>query len=255
MNNEKISGIYEIRNNVNGKVYIGQSIDIHLRNNQEINKLNKGKFHNEHLQSAWNKYGKDNFIFNTIIYELNEDQLDEYEIAIIKFTKSYIKEYGYNKTFGGEGGSPTEETRKKLSEAVSGENNPNWGKHPSPETIEKISKSEKGKVGLKGKDNPMFGKTGLQHPKYGMEVSQETRKKLSEALTGRTFSQETIKKMSKAQQGEKGPNSKLIEKQVRMIKVLLRSDIKTLKQIGKLFNVHGSTISNIKCGIRWKYLN
>lgn len=53
-----------------------------------------------------------------------------------------------NKTDGGEGTSglvPSEETKRKQSESMKGENNPNYGKSPSEETRIKLSKSNKGK--------------------------------------------------------------------------------------------------------------
>ena len=54
-------GIYKIENKVNGKIYVGQSIDIDTRWYNHRNELNGNRHYNEHLQNAWNKYGEDNF--------------------------------------------------------------------------------------------------------------------------------------------------------------------------------------------------
>ena len=43
-------GIYKIENKVNGKVYIGQSIDINTRWYNHRKELNGNRHHNEHLQ-------------------------------------------------------------------------------------------------------------------------------------------------------------------------------------------------------------
>lgn len=43
-------GIYKIENKVNGKVYVGQSIDINTRWKCHISYLNSGIHHNKHLQ-------------------------------------------------------------------------------------------------------------------------------------------------------------------------------------------------------------
>jgi len=43
------------------------------------------------------------------------------------------------------GKKTSEETKQKLSEALSGKNNPNFGKHHSEVTKQKISESRKGK--------------------------------------------------------------------------------------------------------------
>lgn len=45
-------GIYKIENKVNGKVYIGQSIDIKIRWYNHRKELNGNRHHNEHLQNA-----------------------------------------------------------------------------------------------------------------------------------------------------------------------------------------------------------
>ena len=94
------------------------------------------------------------------------------------------------------------ETKEKLSKALSGannpmygktgENNPNFGKKRSPETLEKMSKA------LSGANNPMYGK----------KFTLETRKKMSKAQTGKKASPETRKKMSKAKSGENHPMSR-----------------------------------------------
>ena len=61
------SGIYQIVNTVNGKKYIGSSLDIPMRLSGHKCHLKKQVHHNKHLQNAWNKYGEENFIFNILI--------------------------------------------------------------------------------------------------------------------------------------------------------------------------------------------
>jgi hypothetical protein len=87
----------------------------------------------------------------------------------------------HNKTNGGDGTSgliKSDETRKKLSEANKGKNNPNYGKSFSEEHRRKISES------MKGKNNHMYGKKGENSPNYGKSPSIETRKKISEIKKG-----------------------------------------------------------------------
>ena len=71
------------------------------------------------------------------------------------------------------------ETRKKMSEAKNGENNPMFGKHHSAETHQKMSEAHKGK-----------------------HHSAETHQKMSEAHKGKPLSAETRKKLSEAQKGK-----------------------------------------------------
>ena len=73
----------------------------------------------------------------------------------------------------------------------------NTGKHLSDETKKKISEAEK------GKNAPMYGRTGENAPMYGKHHSEETRRKISEANKGHTFygkhqSDEAKRKISEA---------------------------------------------------------
>jgi group I intron endonuclease len=57
------SGIYVIQNLINHKVYIGSAINIKARWADHRKKLKDDVHFNAHLQSAWNKYGEENFTF------------------------------------------------------------------------------------------------------------------------------------------------------------------------------------------------
>ncbi len=61
--------IYGIKNNINGKYYIGQTINLRNRKGRHKYLLKNNKHHNLRLQNAWNKYGEKNFEF--IILEDN----------------------------------------------------------------------------------------------------------------------------------------------------------------------------------------
>lgn len=95
-------GIYKIENLVNGKVYIGQSVDIKKRWCEHKYELNNNIHPNIYLQNSWNKYGKENFNY-TILELCSLDNLNFKEVYWIDAYKSYDKNYGYNMTVGGDG--------------------------------------------------------------------------------------------------------------------------------------------------------
>ena len=94
----------------------------------------------------------------------------------------------HNRTDGGEGSSGvaiSEETRKKQSEAKSGENNPHYGKPRSVETKTKISKLNKGKLRSDEFRRRMSEvNTGKNHPLYGKSHLKQTKRKMSEKAKG-----------------------------------------------------------------------
>jgi group I intron endonuclease len=74
-----ISGIYQIRNLINGKIYIGSAINLKVRKYNHFYDLKNNKHHNIKLQRSYNKYGLDNFSFEILEYIENKSKLIERE--------------------------------------------------------------------------------------------------------------------------------------------------------------------------------
>lgn len=146
----KTSGIYQIKNTVNGKIYIGSSQDLLKRKRGHFNALYNGKHCNNFLQNAYNKYGKEFFLF-TVLEECEIDILIEREQIYLDRLQSYKQSNGYNIRSIAEsnrGWSPSEETRRRMGKAQKGNKNglgnKNWlGKKHSDETKKKMSRSNK----------------------------------------------------------------------------------------------------------------
>lgn len=88
--------IYIIKNKINNKVYIGQTIhtiETRFLNHKAASKIEDTKFYR-----AIRKYGFENFYIE-LIEEVSEELLDEREIYWIKNFDSYFN--GYNSTLGG----------------------------------------------------------------------------------------------------------------------------------------------------------
>lgn len=120
------SGIYQIRNLVNGKLYIGSAVNLYDRKSQHFSDLKYGK-HNDRFQNSYNFHGKDNFIFEVIEFVEDENKLIECEQYWMDRFEVYKRDKGYN--INPIAGRPpnTEETRKKMSKNhadVSGSKNP-----------------------------------------------------------------------------------------------------------------------------------
>lgn len=230
--------VYQIKNKLNGKIYIGSTVDKKRRWREHRNRLRQGRHNNSHLQKSWNKYGANNFKFSVLEKIKNRDKILEREQYYLDNKKP---EYNISKKARAfaEGLHHTEETKQKISEKMKGENNPMYGGGHAKEVRRKMSES------LKGKNNPMYGK----------EHTEETRQKISERRKGKTFSEEHKQKIGKASKGEKNVRAKLTKKKVKIIKYLLQGDSFTQTQIGKMFNVVHQTISRIKTGKAWEHVD
>ena len=97
--------IYKITNNINGKVYIGQTIrNIEIRWHEHLRhgfNSNSNEY-SRHLYNSMRKYGKENFNIELIEYCEN-DLIDDREMFWIKHYNSFDPDYGYNLTLGGDG--------------------------------------------------------------------------------------------------------------------------------------------------------
>lgn len=117
-----VIGIYKITNLINGKSYIGQSVDIYRRWKQE---KDESKNINSHgydypLMRAFRKYGIDNFEFE-ILEECNIESLNEKEIYWINFYNTFFD--GYNQTLGGD--TTSRQPKEKIIGVISDLSNTN----------------------------------------------------------------------------------------------------------------------------------
>lgn len=125
--------IYKATNLVNGKIYIGQTINtLEYRKNQHFREARCEKRKNIYFHNALNKYGEDNFAFEEIDSAKSQEELDKKERYWIKFYDSNNKNVGYNLDSGGRsGGIKSEETKRKIGETTKQK----WN---DPETAKKM---------------------------------------------------------------------------------------------------------------------
>ncbi len=130
-------GVYSITNLVNGKRYVGSSIDIEKRwrDHKRAMKLDSCKL--TKFVRAWRKYGEENFKFEILSLCPRKFRLF-WEGAYQRYYKTV--EEGYNCKYENGDGSwiVSEETKRKIGDS-------NKGKIKTAETREKLSKALKGK--------------------------------------------------------------------------------------------------------------
>lgn len=110
----KNCGIYCYRNIINGKKYIGQSVNLYLRRMQ----FGKGhRYSGKLFDNAVKKYGKENFQYS-ILTHCKPEELNYFEQFYISRLKTCDRRYGYNCTTGGDSQYfRTEEAKKNMSES------------------------------------------------------------------------------------------------------------------------------------------
>ena len=137
--------IYQIRNVVNGKIYIGSAVDSRVRFEKHRRHLRKGDHHCTNLQASWNKHGEDIFKFE--ILEIVDGDLLEAEQRWIDQYYGNGRCYNTARYAGApmRGRKHTEEAKKRMRGAQpKGEKHYRYGKSVSEETRKKIGDTQRG---------------------------------------------------------------------------------------------------------------
>jgi len=210
----KKGGVYQIRNLINGKVYIGSAKCFQVRASQHTSSLKENKHQNKHLQASFNKWGEDAFLFEVLEvidgdklqrttreqqylekwYEnweqcynfqrnpickqpkigKNVEQMRRKRISLANKNKKRSTEYSkklsermktqwknekykrkicefLTKNKPAKGYKHTQEHKQKMSQLMTGENNPNYGKSLTKQQRLIISNANKGNKNWLGK--------------------------------------------------------------------------------------------------------
>lgn len=191
--------IYKITNQVDNKIYVGQTRKINPRErfNQHCYLANHPEQEKGigYLHRAMQSYGIDNFIFETI-EEVSDDLLNEREIYWIQILNSYAPQ-GYNLTLGGDGTKgfsrpQTDEEKEKRKqsnkqyyidhpEAVEEQRRHTLKLWEDEEYRRKVTESnikfyKEHPDMFKGENNPMFGKKHTEEALEKIRNHAATRK-------------------------------------------------------------------------------
>ena len=180
--------IYLIRNTVNDKCYVGQTRFDAMKTRIPKHFSGNGS---KLLKRAIDKYGEDAFTIEILHDGIIPEFLDTLEIEAIAKYNTLVPN-GYNLTAGGEGGIPSEETLRKMSEVQK-------GRKCSAETRAKISEAHKGKK-LTAETCRRISESKKGKPRK--PHSEESCRRISEARKGKTLSEEACRKMSESRKGK-----------------------------------------------------
>jgi len=167
--------VYIYENVLNGKRYVGQTIQtLSRRWTKHIRDANHGSKY--HFHKAIALYGSDSFRLLGAIELGSKEDMDFYERLFIEKFECMNPERGYNNTVGGEGGTPSNEVRARMSISAR-------GRTYSEEVRNKISHTLKGRIPWN----------------KGKILSEETREKMRVSHTGRRIgwhhTEESIQKI------------------------------------------------------------
>ena len=136
MSNEPYGFIYLITNNINGKQYVGQTVQtIEKRFKRHCWKCTT-KIPRMPISHAIQKYGKENFSVQELRICFNQEELDEKEIYFSQLFNT-MSPNGYNLKVGRGPGHMSEELKKKIGDS-------NRGKKITEEQRKRLSEAHKG---------------------------------------------------------------------------------------------------------------
>lgn len=112
-------GVYQIKNLVNNKIYIGSTkVSFKGRLKEHLSQLRRGIHSNLYIQEDWDQFGEDNFEFSII--EVLEDggKIFDREQYYIDNTRCLDRQFGYNIDPEVHRIFRSEETNEKISKTL-----------------------------------------------------------------------------------------------------------------------------------------
>ena len=197
-NEQPLYVIYMVTNSVNGKSYIGKTVQgLKDRWDNHLSKARRGVGY--YFHKAIRKYGEDCWDIKImyVSFEKDDKHLFEVEEQLVAEYDTFHK--GYNSCPGGRG-------------TGSGKDHPRWGMRHTPKTLSILSAIHKGNQYWLGKKHTEESKVKMSASNTGRVISKSTKDKLSLANSGennpmfgkpgtnlgKTFSKKTRNRMSKA---------------------------------------------------------
>lgn len=108
----KISGIYALISTLDGRAYIGSSIDIYSRFKEHVRMLDSGKHHSTKLQMHWKRLAREGGQLELfILEECKLEDMPKIELAYIRVYDSVKR--GFNCTYDTRRAKPKKKPRDR----------------------------------------------------------------------------------------------------------------------------------------------
>ena len=227
----------------NGKSYIG----ITGRRVEERWAQGNGYRNNTYFSKAIKKYGWENFEHEILLEGLTKEEAELAERLFIGYWDLTNRDKGYNIEHGGNAvGKVSNETKKKISDALQGENGYWYGQKFSDIHRKRLSDSHRGKPSAR----------------RGIKMSEEQKKKISQSLKGEKNSRYKIPRTDDEKYKIMMGNPR--RKEVAMLDANKNDIIKVFNSMGEASRKMHISQGNIwlccnnkrrtASGYKWKYL-
>lgn len=203
----KHSGIYIIENIITKDAYIGQAINMKQRIIDHRSRLHRNKHNYSNgnptiLQSAWNKYGEENFRFSVLEYCDTSELNNKEKFYINKYQSNRCKSgHGYNMNDGGAGQKKMPKCSNKGKKLI---NNGIEQKYVAIDELDDYLNNGyvlgsmyhyQNQNPLKGIKHPHYGKKWTEEHRKNVEETYKNRKNFTSPLLGQKWSKERKEKM------------------------------------------------------------
>ena len=193
--------VYQIRNLVNGKRYVGSTTQPRNRFYLHRSQLGRGKHHAKHLQRAWDKYGGASFAFEIIetFLDVDLDTLLSAEQAWMNQHRVTNKDFGYNNVpiAGSNAGCVhSAEVRERNRARM-------LGRKFTPEHKAAIGDASRGRT-HSAASREKIREASLKRPKQVRgPMPDERKEKIRQSLLGRKADPESVQKAADSNRGKK----------------------------------------------------
>lgn len=239
-------GIYQIKNKINNKSYIGSSSRLKFRWSRHLTDLKCNIHHSLALQRACNKYGIDSFEFIVLEYCKDDEllQKEQYYLDVLK------PEYNICKIAGNCAGvkHSTETIEKRRTTLIN-----LWEKKELKTIHSKYGRNKKKE----------YSKINRQQKEQrNLQIIEDLKSGIRQDIIAEKYnlSEPSITQLKKKNniftekaKGDRNNFSKLTEEQVKEIKYLLKDKVKQ-QTIADKYNVKLRTIKAIQSGQNWNHI-